>query len=622
MKPGLRQSGRIHKVQQASPPVAISTGGTPIVPVFLMKISWLLLLISFLLFAACNQLPTTTDKAKNLHDLFKEDWEWQLKEFPEMATRQGDNRYNDKLTDISIEAIEKRKIHDQEMLTKIQAIDRSKLVGQDAISCDLFLRDKQMAIEGHRFKEDFAPLTQMNGPQIDFPGVLEDMPLRTVKDYENYLARLNAYPKYIEQTIALMQRGITEKWVKPAVPLRTVPAQIEGQIFDDPTKSASFKPFTKFLNEIPETERTRLIEAAKKAINESFTPALKKLHGFVKDTYLPACTQTIAVSELPAGKEYYAYAAKRETTTNLTPPEIHAIGKREVERIRKEMDAVIQQAGFKGSFQEFLTFLRTDPRFYFTKPEDLLSATALIAKRADAELPKLFAELPRNTYGIKAFADYEAPAQTTGQYRLGASDGSRSGYYMVNTYRLDMRPKYEMEALSLHESVPGHHLQIARAQELKDLPEFRRNGGYTAFIEGWGLYSESLGAEMGFYTDPYAKFGQLTYEMWRACRLVVDTGMHTMGWTREQAINFMKENTAKSEQDIIVEIDRYIVWPGQALAYKIGELKIKELRAKAKQELGEKFDVRKFHNAVLDNGPLPLEILEKRINEWIVAQKK
>ncbi len=585
-----------------------------------MKI-FLLLLLGISL-TACQQLPSVADKTSNLHDLFKEDWEWQLKEFPEMATMLGDNRYNNMLTDISLEAREKRKAHDKEMLTRIQAIDRTKLAGQDATSYDLFLRDKQMAIDGHRFKEAFAPITQMNGPQIDFPGVLENMPLKTVKDYENYVARLNVYPKYIEQTIALLQRGITEKWVKPAVPLRTVPAQIEGQIFDDPTKSTAFNPFTKFSAEIPENERPRLIEAAKKAISESFTPALKKLHGFVKDTYLPACTQSIAVSELPDGKDFYVYSARRETTTNLTPPEIHEIGKREVERIRRDMAAAMQQAGFKGSFQEFLTFLRTDPRFYFTKPEDLLSATAVIAKRADAELPKLFAELPRNTYGIKAFADYEAPAQTTGQYRLGASDGSRPGYYMVNTYRLEMRPKYEMEALSLHESVPGHHLQIARAQELKDLPDFRRNGGYTAFIEGWGLYSESLGTEMGFYTDPYSKFGQLTYEMWRACRLVVDTGMHTMGWTREQAINFMKENTAKSEQDIIVEIDRYIVWPGQALAYKIGELKIKELRAKAKQELGDKFDVRKFHNAVLDDGPLPLEVLEKSINEWIAAQKK
>jgi uncharacterized protein (DUF885 family) len=286
------------------------------------------------------------------------------------------------------------------------------------------------------------------------------------------------------------------------------------------------------------------------------------------------------------------------------------------------MEAIVRQVGFKGSFQEFLTFLRTDPRFYYSKADDLAAGYSYIAKRADGKLPELFAELPRNSYGIKVIPDYEAPAQTTAYYQPGAADGSRAGLYMINTYKLDTRPKYEMEALTLHESVPGHHLQIARSQELKGLPEFRRNGGYTAYVEGWGLYAESLGTEMGFYTDPYSKFGQLTYEMWRACRLVVDTGMHEFGWSRQQAIDFMKENTAKAENDIIVEIDRYIVWPGQALAYKIGELKIKELRAKASRELGPRFDVRTFHNAVLDDGPLPLDLLETRINAWIAEQKR
>jgi len=285
------------------------------------------------------------------------------------------------------------------------------------------------------------------------------------------------------------------------------------------------------------------------------------------------------------------------------------------------MESIVSQVGFKGSFADFLTFLRTDKRFYYTNPDDLVAGYSHIAKRADGKLPELFAELPRTPYGVKVIPDYEAPAQTTAYYQAGAADGSRAGLYMLNTYKLDTRPKYEMEALTLHESVPGHHLQISRAQELKGLPDFRRNAGYTAYVEGWGLYAESLGPEMGFYTDPYSKFGQLTYEMWRACRLVVDTGMHQFGWSRQQAIDFMKENTAKTENDIIVEVDRYIVWPGQALAYKIGELKIKELREKARKELGARFDVRRFHNAVLDDGPLPLDILESRINKWIAEQK-
>ncbi len=285
------------------------------------------------------------------------------------------------------------------------------------------------------------------------------------------------------------------------------------------------------------------------------------------------------------------------------------------------MEDVVRETGFKGSFAEFLTYLRTDPRFYYTNAGDLVAGYALIAKQIDGHLPELFAELPREPYGIRVIPAYEGPAQTTAYYQGGASDGSRAGLYMINTYKLDTRPKYEMEALTLHESVPGHHLQIARGQELKGLPEFRRNAGYTAFVEGWALYAESLGSEIGMYKDPYSRFGQLTYEMWRACRLVVDTGMHSMGWTRQQAIDFMKDNTAKTENDIVVEVDRYIVWPGQALAYKLGELKIKELRTRAKAQLGDKFDLRKFHNAVIDNGALPLDVLDRQINEWIATQR-
>ena len=380
-------------------------------------------------------------------------------------------------------------------------------------------------------------------------------------------------------------------------------------------------PFKSFPADLPAAERTRLVAAGRQAVNDSFTPAMQKLLAFVKNDYLPAARKDIGASGLPDGAAYYQHAIRRHTTTDLTAKEIHEIGVKEVARIRGEMEAIIRGVGFKGTFQGFLTFLRTDPRFYYASADDLVAGYALIAKRADGELPKLFAELPRNSYGIRVIPDYEAPAQTTAYYQPGAS-GARAGIYMINTYKLDTRPRYEMEALTLHESVPGHHLQISRAQELKGLPEFRRNAGYTAYVEGWALYAESLGGEMGFYIDPYSKFGQLTYEMWRACRLVVDTGMHAMGWTREQAINFMKENTAKTENDIVVEVDRYIVWPGQALAYKLGELKIKELRARAARELGARFDVRKFHNAILDDGPLPLDLLDRRLSDWIAAEKR
>jgi uncharacterized protein (DUF885 family) len=568
-----------------------------------------------------GQVASPGEDSSKLHALFEEDWEWRLREFPEAATYYGDRRYNDRLTDRSPEAIERRKAHDREMLERIRKIDRSKLSGQDLVSYDLYLEDKKQDVEGHRFPFEVMPVNQMGGIQIDFPQLVSSSPFRNAKDYENYLARLAAFPKAIDQVIALMRRGIETKWVFPAVPLRSVPSQIEGQIVADATKSPIYQPFESFPSEVPEADRARLAEAGRRSISENVMPALKKLLAFFRDSYLPAAPSDISASSLPDGPAYYAYMARTMTTTSLTPKEIHEIGKKEVARIRQEMEAIIRQVGFKGSFQDFLTFLRTDERFYYKKAEDLVTGYRDIAKRADGKLPELFAELPRNTYGVREIPGYEAPAQTTAYYLQGATDGSRAGTYWVNTYKLETRPKYEMEALSLHESVPGHHLQIARAQELKGLPDFRRNGSYTAYVEGWALYAESLGAEMGFYTDPYSRFGQLTYEMWRAVRLVVDTGMHSLGWTRQQAIDLMKENTAKTENDIVVEIDRYIVWPGQALAYKLGELKIKELRAKARRELGDQFDIRRFHNAVLDDGPLPLGLLEKRIDLWISGQK-
>jgi uncharacterized protein (DUF885 family) len=581
--------------------------------------------LAFIFFCASSalaQVISTNGSAKKLHGLFEEDWQWGLQQYPESATFLGDNRYNDRLTDLSPEAIERAKAHEREMLARIQKIDRKLLSGQDVISYDLFLRDKKLNVESQRFPTETMPIDQMNGVQITFGQLASSTPFRNAKDYRDYLARLAAFPKQIDQMIALMNRGMATKWLPPAVPLRSVPDQLEGQIKDTPAESPFYEPFRRFPAEMSSTESSELVRAAMRAISESVNPAFKKLDTFFKEIYLPACRKDVGASALPDGEAFYQYSIRRQTTTDLTAKQIHDIGLKEVARIRKEMEAVIQRSGFAGSFAEFLTFLRTDQRFYYTRAEDLVAGYSFIAKRSDGKLPELFAELPRNSYGVKVIPDYEAPAQTTAYYQPGTADGSRAGLYMINTYKLETRPKYEMEALTLHESVPGHHLQIARAQELKGLPDFRRNGGYTAYVEGWALYAESLGAEMGFYADPYSKFGQLTYEMWRACRLVVDTGMHAFGWSRQRAIDFMKENTAKTENDIVVEVDRYIVWPGQALAYKLGELEIKKLRAKAKQELGASFDVRKFHNAVLDDGPLPLDVLDKRINEWIAEQRR
>src|SRR5205814_2274060 len=386
---------------------------------------------------------------------------------------------------------------------------------------------------------------------------------------------------------------------------------------EDPLKSALLDPFSKFPAGISEADRTRLTNHAKQSYTASIRPAFLKLHDYVSSTYLPACRESIAVTGLPNGAASYAFHVRWQTTTTLTPQQIHDIGLSEVKRIRAEMDKVIASAEFKGSFHEFTEFLRNDRRFYFDQPEDLVNAYKVIAKSIDPGLAHQFGKLPRDTYGVIPIPDFKAPSQTTAYYQPGAPSVGRPGFYFVNTYNLHARPKWEMEALSLHESVPGHHLQISLAQELENVPEFRKHIGYSGFVEGWALYCESLGEELGLYKDPYSKFGQLSYEMWRAVRLVVDTGMHNMGWTREQAIQFFKDNTGKTDQDITVEVDRYIVWPGQALAYKIGQLKIRELRTQAEKQLGHKFNIRSFHDAVLGNGALPLSVLEPHMSEWL-----
>jgi len=402
--------------------------------------------------------------------------------------------------------------------------------------------------------------------------------------------------------------------------LKPVPDQIKAQ-FEKPIKeSPLYKPFNDFPEAISSDEQTRLSEEMLSVLTNDVYPAYESLYTFFTESYLPACRESIACNDFPDGDVYYKYKIKSYTTTDLTAEEIHQIGIDEVARIRTEMMTVIHDAEFKGSFDEFLTFLRTDPQFYFTSEDELLNEYRMICKKADAELPKFFGMLPRLPYGVKPIPDYQAPASPTAYYYSGSQEAGRAGYFMANTYKLETRPKYEMEALSIHEAVPGHHLQITLAQELENIPKFRRYGGYTAFVEGWGLYSEKLAEEMGFYDDPYSKFGQLTYEMWRACRLVVDTGMHALGWTRQEAIDFMLSNTAKTENDVSVEIDRYIAWPGQALAYKIGELKIRELRAKAERNMGKDFNIRDFHDVVLGNGAVPLDILEKHVNEYILEK--
>lgn len=539
---------------------------------------------------------------------------------PEEASDLGDRRWNDQWSDQSLEAHEESYKHAKDVLTRLARIDRKALSATDQLNYDLFKKDEEVGIEGYKYRRFLVPLNQRGGIQtIDELG--DSLRFETVKDYEDWITRLRTFPKVMDQTIALMQQGIKEHMVHPKVIMQRLPGQIDKQIVDDPTQSGFYKPFQTFPKTISADDQLRLKAAAKKAVAEQIVPAFKKFKEFFVSQYLPACFDKVGVWQVPQGDELYAYEVRRYTTTNLTPEQVHEIGLKEVARIRAEMDSIMQRTNFKGSRDDFFKFLRTDPQFFYKTPEELFEAYAAMAKSVDPNLVKVFRTLPREPYGVEAIPAVAAPDTTAAYYRQGAADGSRAGTYFVNLYKPDTRPKWEMLALTLHESVPGHHLQIARAHELGEMPMFRRFGDYTAFTEGWGLYAESLGEDMGLYTDPYAKFGQLTYEMWRAVRLVVDTGMHAKHWTREQAIAYFMDNAPKAELDIVNEIDRYIAWPGQALAYKIGELKIQELRKRAHEQLGSDFDLKAFHDVVLSSGPLPLDILERNVNDWVVREK-
>jgi uncharacterized protein (DUF885 family) len=559
-----------------------------------------------------------SERLKRLFDLL---WEFQMHASPEYATFVGYPGLNDRWSDLSPESIEFGRRIDHLAEGALASIDRAKLTPPEQVSYDLGVRHVREAIEGEPFHGEYLLINQVGGPQQGIPQLLSIMPGRNVKDYEDIIARLRGVPGVIDQTIALLDRGLKEGITPPRVTLRDVPGQVESLLMDDPQKSPMLKVFQKFPATVPTADRERLTREAVAAFRDQVTPAFRKLHGYLVNTYLPASRESIAMGDLPNGRAWYAYQARVSTTTNLTPEQIHQIGLSEVKRIRKEMDALIASTGFQGSFEDFCKFLRTDPRFFYDKPEDLLMGYRDIAKRIDPELIKLFGKLPRLPYGVIPVPSYAEKSQTTAYYEDGSPAAGRPGEFYANTYDLKSRPKWEMEALTAHEAVPGHHLQVSIAQELEGVPEWRKHGDYTAFVEGWGLYAESLGSEIGLYKDPYSRFGQLTYEMWRAIRLVVDTGMHTSGWTRQQAIDYFKANSAKAEHDIEVEVDRYIVWPGQSLAYKIGELKLKEMRAYAQKELGPGFDVRAFHDQVLGNGAVPLDLLEKNVKAWVAQAK-
>ncbi|MFQ5723860.1 MAG: DUF885 family protein, partial [Terriglobia bacterium] len=463
---------------------------------------------------ALTPFAAEEDAAAQLHALFEEEWDYFLEENPEVASLLGDRRWNDRWSDVSQEASERRHRHRMQVLERLDAIDPEALSEADKLNYTLFRKDYEQAVEAYQYRWYLLPLNQRGGLQTRNE-LADALRFATVKDYEDWIARLRAFPRLTDQTIALLREGIRSGMVHPKVIMERVPAQIAAQIVDDPADSLFFQPFQRFPETIPAAEQERLVAEARAAIAENILPSFRRFQEFFTSEYLPACTDQVGIWQLPRGRELYAFRARQFTTTDLTPEEIHQIGLREVRRIRGEMEKIIEQVGFEGSFQEFLEFLRTDPQFYYDDPEELLEGYRAIAKEIDPTLVRLFGKLPRMPYGVEPIPGQVAPDTTTAYYRRPAADGSRAGTYFVNLYRPEVRPKYEMEVLSIHEAVPGHHLQIALMMELKDLPKFRRFGGYTAFTEGWGLYSESLGEELGFYQDPYSKFGQLTYEMWR-----------------------------------------------------------------------------------------------------------
>jgi uncharacterized protein (DUF885 family) len=579
-----------------------------------------------LLFAAATGFAQDRAPDKELHALFERLFQEGLEEHPERATFLGIDGFDDRLTDRSPAAIARRKARVKELITELKRFDPARLSIQDRISRDVLLDNLELKAEMNAlygdlpFSEEdgWMPISPMHGPQELLAGLARAARMRRESDYENYVKRLAAIPKSLEEQTAVMRIGMKTGWMPPRAAMERVPGMLSVYAGNDITASPLWRPFTAFPADMTAAQQKRWAEAGRQVLSDKVRPSFAAFRQFLETTYLPVARKELAASTLPAGPRYYALQVRQMTTTTLTPAEIHEIGKREVARIRASMDEVIAATGFKGSFAEFVHFLKTDSRFFFKTPEARLVAYRDIAKRADAELPKLFAELPRLPYGIRAMEAFEG--DNADHYSAGALDGSRAGFFEANVNNIEKRSSPEMESTLLHEAVPGHHLQIARALELKDLPKFRRSAWYVAYGEGWALYAESLGYEMGMYKDPYMRFGALSNEILRACRLVVDTGLHSMGWRREQAIRYMVDNSI-GEDFATAEVDRYIVWPGQALGYKIGELKIKALRAKAKAALGEKFDVRRFHNVLLDDGALPLTVLEARVDEWIARER-
>ena len=569
------------------------------------------LIALLVLFTGCS----SESPQNQFESLLGSEWSKVVNDNPVYASSMGDLSRNTEWSDTSVENIYSDHQHQLDVLNLLDSLDISNFSEDNKVNYKLFKQEYKNSTESHAYKTFLIPFSHRGGIQLQHE-TISIVPLRNKQHYLDWIERISKIDVLVDAAIEKAKLGISEEIVPPRFLMQKVFKQIKLQAFVEPKDSPFYRAFLEIDNSIERVDIDEIQQEALNVIKLKVIPAYVKLHRFFKDEYLPACRTSIGIKEINNGKEYYEFLARKFTTTNLSPKEIHEIGLSEVARIRDEMDIIINDVKWEGTFKSFLDDLRTNPKFYYETSEELFESYLATSKRIDPELVKLFKVLPSMPYGLKPIPMESAPDTTTAYYQRPAADGSRAGYYYVNLYRPEVRPKYEIEVLSVHEAMPGHHLQIALAMEL-DLPNFRKYGGITAFVEGWGLYSERLGYDLGLYKDPYSKFGQLTYDMWRAIRLVVDTGMHYFDWTRQDAINYFLENSAKTKQDVMNEVDRYINWPGQALAYKIGQLKILELRAKAESEFGEDFDIKDFHHEVLKRGALPLDILEEYINQWI-----
>jgi uncharacterized protein (DUF885 family) len=605
-----------------------------------MKFQHLGLSFACALLAACAGQPTSpspasdaataatvpVDAGAQLDAVFDQYFEDVLRLNPLLATYIGDHRYDDQLPNsLGPEYRTEVRVLNERYLAAALAVDPATLSPADRISHDIFVRERRRALESERYPDHLLPLNQIGGLLTTMPTLgsgTNAQPFATAEDYDKWLRRLDGLVVWMDQAIVNMREGMALGVVQPRPVMEKVLPQVEAQAVAKPEASDYYAPVRSFPADMPVAEQERLRAAFVAQIRDELAPAYRRLADFLRNEYLPKTRDSVAWTALPDGEAWYAFYVEEHTTTKLKPEEIHELGLSEVARILGEMDRVRERVGFRGDREAFFRFLETDPRFYYTRGEDLVQGYRDLKKRIDAALPKLFSVFPKADYEVRETEPFRAASAAGGEYQAPSADGSRPGIFYVNTYNLKAQPKFGMETLSLHEASPGHHFQVTIQQELEDLPKFRRFGGdYTAYVEGWALYAEYLGKELGLFTDPYQWFGRLNDEQLRAMRLVVDTGLHSKGWTREQAIQYMVDNSTLAPSDVVAEVERYIAWPGQALGYKVGDLKIQALRRRAEAELGPKFDVRDFHREVLSDGAVPMDVLEAKIERWIDARR-